>query len=102
MASQIAHDPQPPDAMAPPPSAQPQPEKLNCLVCSGTGRNKRGGPCSSCRGTGVLVLSANPMLRGFQLTGRTIGAFFLTLKALAAIAIVLLVVYLIIRLATGA
>lgn len=28
--------------------------QLDCLECYGTGRNKKGGPCKTCRGSGRI------------------------------------------------
>ena len=65
--------------------------RLNCLACHGTGKNRRGGPCPNCRGSGIKVLSANPTIRTFQMVGRIIGAAVLAIQALAALIVALAV-----------
>jgi hypothetical protein len=66
-------------------------DTMNCLICHGTGKNRRGGPCPNCRGAGTIILSVNPMIRTVQIVGRTIGAAVLMAQALAALILALVV-----------
>jgi hypothetical protein len=76
-------------------------DSLKCLWCTGTGKNKHGGPCQDCKGSGTVALSSNAVWRGFQVTGYTLHAFFKFVQVLAALAIVGLIAYLVVLLVTG-
>lgn len=73
------------------PVQQVERQTISCLMCHGTGRNRRGGPCPSCHGRGNKVLSANPTVRTLQLVGRIIGGAFLAIQALAGLVLALAV-----------
>lgn len=61
---------------------------MECQSCFGTGRNRRGGPCVHCRGTGEVrgIASAGSMMSA---TGSAISAVVFSLVGLIFLGIVI-------------
>lgn len=63
-------------------------QTYRCGACFGTGRNKRGGPCKPCRGTGRLnnrTVAAGQAIGGVE--GRQIARAIVLLVILAVVAL---------------